>query len=124
LAIEAACRLAEAGVEERVAVRQAVELELREARYEAERARRQYDAVEPEHRLVAATLERRLNAMLARVHELEARVATLTAEAERQVAPDRTALLRLARDSPACGTIRQPTCERGNGSSVRSSMRS
>ena len=83
-----------------MAVRQAVELELREARYEAERARRQYDAVEPEHRLVAATLERRWNAMLAWVHELEARVATLTAEAERQVAPDRTALLRLAEDFP------------------------
>jgi excisionase family DNA binding protein len=99
-AIEAACRLADAGVQERVAVRQAVELELREARYEAERARRQYDAVEPEHRLVAATLERRWNAMLAKVHELEERIATLTAEAERQVAPDRAALLQLADDFP------------------------
>ena len=99
-AIEAACRIAEAGAQERVAVRQAVELELREARYEAERARRQYDAVEPEHRLVAATLERRWNAMLARVHELEERIATLTAEAERHVAPDRAALLRLAEDFP------------------------
>ena len=35
--------------------------------YEAERARRQYDAVEPEHRLVAATLEERWNAALERV---------------------------------------------------------
>lgn len=99
-AIEAACRLAEAGGQERLAVRQAVELELREARYETEQARRQYDAVEPEHRLVAATLERRWNAMLARVHELEARIATLTAEAERHVAPDHAALLRLAEDFP------------------------
>ena len=57
-AIEAACRIADAGVQERAAVREAIELELREARYEAERARRQYDAVEPEHRLVAVTLER------------------------------------------------------------------
>ena len=41
------------------AARRAVDLELRAARYEAERARRQYDAVEPEHRLVAETLEAR-----------------------------------------------------------------
>lgn len=99
-AIDAACRLADAGVHERAAVRQAVELELREARYEAERARRQYDAVEPEHRLVAATLEERWNATLGRVHELEARIAALAADAERQVAPDRAALLRLAEDFP------------------------
>jgi hypothetical protein len=99
-AIEAACRIAEAGVQEHVAVRQAVELELRQARYEAERARRQYDAVEPEHRLVAATLEWRWNAMLARVHELEDRITTLTAAAERQGAPNRAALLRLAEDFP------------------------
>lgn len=99
-AIEAACRLADSGTQVRAAVRHAVGLELREARYEAERARRQYDAVEPEHRLVAATLEQRWNATLARVHELEERLASLTAEAERQVAPDRAALLRLAGDFP------------------------
>jgi hypothetical protein len=33
-------------------------LKLERARYEAERARRQYDAVEPENRLVARSLER------------------------------------------------------------------
>jgi excisionase family DNA binding protein len=99
-AIEAACRITEAGGQERAAVRQAVELELREARYDAERARRQYDAVEPEHRLVATTLERRWNATLGRVQELEQRRAALAADAERQVAPDRVALLRLAEDFP------------------------
>jgi DNA invertase Pin-like site-specific DNA recombinase len=97
-AIAAACHVADAGVQERVAVRHAVELELREARYEADRARRQYDAVEPEHRLVAGTLESRWNAALSRIHELEARLAAL--DAERQVAPDRVALLRLAEDFP------------------------
>jgi excisionase family DNA binding protein len=35
------------------------ELALEQARYEAARARRQYDAIEPENRLVAAELERR-----------------------------------------------------------------
>lgn len=99
-AIAAACRVADAGIQEHAVVRQAVELELREARYEAERARRQYDAVEPEHRLVAGTLERRWNAALSRVHELEERIAALTADAEREVPPDRDALLRLAADFP------------------------
>src|SRR5262245_55824218 len=99
-AIEAACRMADTGAQEHVAIRQAVELELREARYEAERARRQYDAVEPEHRLVAATLERRWNATLARVHELEQRLAVATADAARQVVPERGALLHLAEDFP------------------------
>ena len=33
-------------------------LRLEQARYEVERAQRQYDAVEPENRLVARTLER------------------------------------------------------------------
>ena len=66
-AIEAACTSAEAVDDETAATRQALDLELREARYEAERAQRQYDAVEPEHRLVAGTLEQRWNAALARV---------------------------------------------------------
>lgn len=35
------------------------QLRLERARYEADRALRQYDAVEPENRLVARTLERR-----------------------------------------------------------------
>ena len=49
---------------------------------------------------MAVTLEQRWNATLARVHELEERLATLTAEVERQVAPDRASLLRLAEDFP------------------------
>jgi hypothetical protein len=77
-----------------------VELELREAQYEAERARRQYDAVEPEHGLVAATLEARWNAALARVQGLEERLATLTATAQQHTPPDRAALLMLAEDFP------------------------
>ena len=47
------------------------ELALEQARYEAARARRQYDAVDPENRLVAAELERRWNVRLAQVERLE-----------------------------------------------------
>ena len=73
-AIEAALATSTAATDEVEAQRRAVDLELREARYEAERARRQYDAVEPEHRLVAETLERRWNTALARVQALEERL--------------------------------------------------
>lgn len=45
--------------------------QLERARYEAERARRQYDAVEPEDRLVARTLERRWEETLRRQQQLQ-----------------------------------------------------
>jgi hypothetical protein len=47
------------------------ELELTQTRYESERARQQYDAVDPLNRLVAGELERRWNQALQRVAELE-----------------------------------------------------
>jgi excisionase family DNA binding protein len=50
---------------------QALELALEKARYEASRAQRQYDAIDPENRLVAAELEARWNEALARVSELQ-----------------------------------------------------
>ena len=52
-------------------VREQRELELTQARYESERARQQYDAVDPLNRLVAGELERRWNQALQRVTELE-----------------------------------------------------
>jgi excisionase family DNA binding protein len=47
------------------------ELTAERARYEADRARRQYDAVEPENRLVARTLEHALEAKLAAQRQAE-----------------------------------------------------
>ena len=49
-------------------------LELKAARYAAELARRQYDAVDPDNRLVSAELELRWNVALQKVHEVEAMV--------------------------------------------------
>src|SRR5260370_9841718 len=49
---------------------QQIELALEQARYEAARAHRQYDAVDPENRLVAGDLERRWNERLAEVARL------------------------------------------------------
>ena len=49
-------------------------LQLERTQYEADRAFRQFDAVEPENRLVARTLERQWNNSLKRVEELKARI--------------------------------------------------
>jgi DNA invertase Pin-like site-specific DNA recombinase len=61
---------------------QALELALEKARYEARRAQRQFDAVDPENRLVASELEQRWNRALADVASLESRLATLPATPE------------------------------------------
>ena len=52
------------------------ELAVERARFEAERARRQFDAVEPENRVVARTLERALKAALVAQRQAEANLAT------------------------------------------------
>jgi len=54
--------------------RRAVEMALEKARYEATRAQRQFDAVDPDNRLVAGELEARWNQALERVAQIEARV--------------------------------------------------
>ena len=59
---------ADAHYHQRLAV---FELAVERARYEGERAHRQYDAVEPENRLVARTLERTLEDKLAAVRRAE-----------------------------------------------------
>lgn len=48
-----------------------LELAIEAARYDVERARRQYDASDPDNRLVTAELERRWNVALQKVFELE-----------------------------------------------------
>ena len=73
--IEAAVKLAECAQIEDDEKRKAMELTLERARYEEKRARRQFDAVEPENRLVASELEARWNKALAQVAEAEARLA-------------------------------------------------
>jgi hypothetical protein len=55
------------------------ELEIEKAEYEAQRAARQYDAVEPEHRTVARELERRWNERLAQLEAVRARAAAARA---------------------------------------------
>ena len=52
----------------------ALHRDLEAARYGAERTQRQYDASDPENRLVTAELERRWNLALQHVREIEARI--------------------------------------------------
>ncbi|MGO8085228.1 recombinase family protein [Rhizobium leguminosarum] len=56
-------------------VRDALQRDLQAARYAADRAFRQYDAADPENRLVTSELEARWNKTLARVGEIENKIA-------------------------------------------------
>jgi DNA invertase Pin-like site-specific DNA recombinase len=61
LGIDAAVKAIEAQTSETTTAQRQLELSLQQARYEAAHARRQYDAVDPDNRLVAGELERRWN---------------------------------------------------------------
>jgi DNA invertase Pin-like site-specific DNA recombinase len=74
---------------------------LERARYEAERAKRQYNAVEPENRLVGRELERRWEQALAGVRQLEEEYDRFQRDRPRVLtAADRDAIRRLAGDLP------------------------
>jgi hypothetical protein len=80
------------------------------AAYEAERARRQYDAVEPENRLVARTLERQWEAKLVAQQQLEEAYHRFLQEQPRTLSEaERAAIRRLAADIPALWTASTTT---------------
>jgi len=71
------------------------------ARYDAERARRQYDAVEPENRLVARSLERNWEARLRRADQIEQEYEAWRREQAVSVSDsDRREVLGLGEDLP------------------------
>lgn len=73
-AIEAARLAREEQARQQDDVLAALERDLEAARYAARRCQKQYDAADPENRLVADELERRWNQALQRVAELEGRI--------------------------------------------------
>src|ERR1700688_877014 len=76
-------------------------LALEQARYEVTRARRQYDAVDPANRLVAAELERRWNQALTTEAQMEAELVALQEGRERPLTDtQKRELLALAQDLP------------------------
>jgi DNA invertase Pin-like site-specific DNA recombinase len=71
------------------------------ARYEAERARRQYDAVEPENRLVARSLERVWEDRLRQVEQIDAEYESWRRQQPTSLAAaDRGQILSLGEDLP------------------------
>jgi DNA invertase Pin-like site-specific DNA recombinase len=100
-AVEAALLAAEQAAAADADVRQAIQRELEEARYEACLAGRRHELVDPAKRHVARELEARWNAALERVAKLEARLVRLEQEAAARPKVERAALLRLAHDLPA-----------------------
>ncbi len=74
---------------------QSLSLAVEKARYEVERAFRQYDAVDPENRLVAHELERRWNEKLKHFHQLEQRMGEVGNEQDSLGATDRECLLQM-----------------------------
>lgn len=78
LGIEAALAAQETRNRETSDKRRQVELALEQARYEAARARRQYDTVDPDNRLVASELEKRWNERLTEVRAIEAELDQCT----------------------------------------------
>jgi len=73
-AVEAAVQASQEETRRQDEVLEALQRDLEAARYTAQRAQRQFDAADPENRLVTDELERRWNRALERVLEIEARI--------------------------------------------------
>jgi DNA invertase Pin-like site-specific DNA recombinase len=99
--VEAALNALEQLCDQRREKRQSLALAIEQARYEVDRARRQYDMVDPANRLVAGELENRWNMALSRVVELERQLAELDQAQETVTPQERERLLELGRDLPA-----------------------
>jgi DNA invertase Pin-like site-specific DNA recombinase len=75
---------------------------LTRSRYEAEQARRQYAAVDPEHRLVARELERRWDEALRGQEQLQAEYGRFQRDCPAQLTPEEREQIRaLSQDLPA-----------------------
>lgn len=101
IGIQAALRAIERRGEDGQAKRRQLELALEQARFEAARAQRQFDAVDPGNRLVAGELERRWNERLLQVSQHQEEIEALDAEQAPAITPQRReALLALGTDLP------------------------
>jgi DNA invertase Pin-like site-specific DNA recombinase len=100
LGIEAALAAMETRSEQQCDKRQQTENAIQQVQYEVARARRQYDAVDPDNRLVAGELERRWNDKLVQLHELETQLEDLnqTNQTPTVTDEDRARLLTLGKD--------------------------
>ena len=101
-ALEISLKVAEDLEAERHQLHQHWAQRLERAHFEAERAARQYQAVEPENRLVARTLERQWEAALTAEATVKADYQRFLTEQPAPLSiPERNAIRRLASDIPA-----------------------
>ena len=101
MSLEVGFRILEQLEQDLAAQRRQRELQLEQARYEVRLAQRQYDAVDPDNRLVASELERRWNEKLERVRHLEQTYDQAEQEAEWKLTPEeRQAIQELSRNLP------------------------
>ena len=96
--IDAATQAMERALNEDQEKKQALEMALEKARYEARRVQRQFDAVDPDNRLVAGELEARWNGALERVTEIETRLNAQRENAHPLSASQKERLRHLAGD--------------------------
>jgi len=88
--------------QERQALQHQWEQQLEQARYEVQFAQRQYDAVDPDNRLVASELERRWNDKLKALQKLEKAYAEAQQQSRFTINnQEKQAMENLARDLPA-----------------------
>src|SRR3954453_21533869 len=92
MAIEAALETERMRMESQAERERIVELDLRQARYEASLAERRYAACDPDNRLIAAQLEKGWETALRRVEACEARLDAVRAPGLARAAPDFTGL--------------------------------
>jgi DNA invertase Pin-like site-specific DNA recombinase len=86
---------------ERDALERQWQLRLERTRYDAQRAQRQYDAVEPDHRLVARTLESQWEAKLREVEQAEQEYQKWKRESHAEMTPqERQEILAIGEDLP------------------------
>lgn len=99
LGIDAVINAIEATSSETTAAERQLELSLQQARYEVDLARRQYDAVDPDNRLVASELERRWNDALKAIARIESEIANAIARRPPPLGePERQQLMTLGAD--------------------------
>jgi hypothetical protein len=106
-AIDAAVVASETAARQQDEVLNAWTRELEATRYAARRAQKQYDATDPENRLVADELERRWNRALQQVREIEDRIEQHVHARDQNVVPSREAFENLAADLEAVWTSPQ-----------------
>lgn len=101
IGVQAALHAIDQRADEDHAKRRQLELALEQARFEAARAQRQFDVVDPGNRLVAAELERRWNERLAEISRREAEIEALQALTRPSLSPGQHAdLMAMGADLP------------------------